>query len=281
MATGRVEIHDPLNSHHGTDHTDQSTHTEGMVEFRILMAYAQRRRPKDLTKPLDQDNNNTQNGFKIIGGSIKSEDITAEKKKKKKIKFWKRLSKALTCFTPQTKDELPSRQGADSAPFRNDVHHEEDVEDVASRLAEISAEISFVLPETDIETDSEDDEVEKVIGLLLRDAGDRLYERELKDTNIAALLGNYTFFERVILSLLVRMGLSKNSEKVDPEESAKSQIAVACEATTRLSVLDTLPMTRLMSHGATFLNMHFSSWAEQHGGYEKAFDSEEEDDEVH
>lgn len=295
MDNEHIEIHDPFKGQNGIIHrTDSakksvfnSENTEDMIEFRILMAYATRRRPKEATETGHDNpsapNNNNANGTP----SVQTEKIT-EKRKKKKKKLWKRLPKVLTCLKPQTKEEtsLPGHgdddgeEDADNATMRRSagVLKRDNLEDVAARLAEISDEIPFVPPE--IETDSPDDDVEKVIGLLLRDAGDRLYEGQLKGTNVADLLGNYSFFERVIIALLSRMGLRSNTEPLGPKMSTKAQIAVTCEATSRLSVLETLPMNRLLGHGARFLNTHFSSWAEQHGGYENALESEE-DEEVH
>lgn len=224
--------------------------------------------------------------------SLPTDNVVEKKKKKKKV--WKRLTKVLTCLKPQNDKEnhRPSkaetdtegvtfrtaRAGNDSDDEDVDVKEEEDLEEVAGRLTEISDEIQFV--PSDIEPDGPDDDVEKVIALVLRDAGDRLYERELKDTSIACeLLGNYSFFELVIKRLLDKMGLStSNPEALGPKVSTKTQIAVTCEATSRLSVLDTLPMNRLLGHGARYLKSHFSSWAELQGGYEKAFDNEDEDD---
>lgn len=289
MANGLVEIHDPFNGQNGISSSADSTmksvsnseNTEDMVEFRILMAYAMRRRPKEVTESR-QNNPSTPNGNNVSGTtSIQTEQISEKRKKKKRI--WKRLPKVLTCLKPQTKEGIPpsadGEQDAGNATFRSAwVRSEDDLEDIAARLTEISDEIPFVPPE--IETDAPDDDVERVIGLLLRDAGDRLYERELKAVNLTDLLGNYSFFERVILALLARMGLSSNTETLGPKVSPKTQIAVTCEATSRLSVVDTLPMNRLLGHGARFLNIHFSSWAEQYGGYENAFESEE-DEEVH
>ncbi|XP_072309874.1 apoptosis facilitator Bcl-2-like protein 14 isoform X2 [Eucyclogobius newberryi] len=281
MANGHIEIHDPFNAQHGTKNgTSNSESTEDMVELRILMAYAQRRRPKQTTSEQDDASTGTPKDNDARGSpSTQTEGITVEKKKKKKI--WRHFPKVLMCLKPQSKDEISTPCYGDERTDRSGWKEEEDLENVASRLAEIFPEVLFVPPE--LESDAPEDEVEKVIGLLLRDAGDRLYERELKDTNISDLLRDYNFFERVILSLFSRMGLMDyrrtNADSLGPKESLKTQIAVACEATTRLSVLDTLPMNRLMVNGARFLNVHFSSWAEQQGGYEKAFDSDE--DEVH
>lgn len=297
MTNGHIEIHDPFTGQNGISSSTDSTklsvsnseNTEDMIEFRILMAYTTRRRPKEATESR-QDNPSTPNGSNVSETPSIQTEIT-EKRKKKRKKIWKRLPKVLTCLKPQTKEEIPPPSDGDgeeedacSATFRcAGVSEEDHLEDVAARLTEISDDIPFV-PE--IETDAPDDDVddvddvERVIGLLLRDAGDRLYERELKGTNITDLLGNYSFFEKVIIALLAKMGLSSNTETLGPKVSTKTQIAVTCEATSRLSVLSTLPMNRLLGHGAIFLKTYFSSWAEQHGGYENAFESEDEE-EVH
>lgn len=292
MDNEHIEIHDPFKGQNGITHRTDSTkksvcyseNTENMIEFRILMAYATRRRPKEATET-GHDNPSAPNNNNANANGTPS--VQTEKKKKKK-KVWKMLPKVLTCLKPQTKEETSfpghgdddGQEDADNATMRRSagVLKHDNLEDVAARLAEISDEIPFVPPE--LETDSPDDDVEKVIGLLLRDAGDRINEEQLKGTNVADLLGNYSFFERVIIALLGRMGLRSNTETLGPKVSTKAQIAVTCEATSRLSVLDTLPMNRLLGHGARFLNTHFSSWAEQHGGYENAFESEE-DEEVH
>lgn len=294
MANGHVEIHDLFNGQNGISNSiasnklsvSHSENMEDMIEFRILMAYATRRRPKEATESA-QDNPSAPNGNAITGTpSVQTEKIT-EKRKKKKKKIWKRLPKVLTCLKPQTKEEIPPKgdgeeeTGNATCRSADEMQKEDNLEDVAARLVEIADEIPFVPPETpEIETDAPDDEVEKVIGLLLRDAGDRLYETELKGTNITDLLGNYGFFERVINALLTRMGLSSDTETLGAKVSTKTQIAVTCEATSRLEVLDTLPMNRVLGHGARFLKTNFSSWAEQHGGYENAFESEDEE-EVH
>ncbi|KAJ0056860.1 hypothetical protein NL108_000649, partial [Boleophthalmus pectinirostris] len=242
MANGHVEIHDLFSGQNGiTSSTESKKYTsclessEDMVEFRILMAYAQRRRPKDAS----QENSSTPHNN---NPSTQTEGAKAEKKKKKKKKkIFKKLPKVLTCLKPQTKEEIPSpcdgEKDTSIPSFRSGKIlinfpgwlQKEDFEDckIAIRLAEISDEIPFVPP--DIESDAPEDEVEKVIGLILRDAGDRLYEKELKDKNIVDLLGNYSFFENVILSLLKRMGLSTNTESLGPKVSPKTQIAVACE----------------------------------------------------
>lgn len=312
MANGQIEIHDPFSGQNGFSVSPEPTqrliseNTEDMVEFRLMMAYATRRRPKPESGESGQDSPKAPDASNGTP-SIQTENIQEKKKRKKKKIKWSRLSKGLICIRSLTKDDdndIPQRDsdgagtragggaGAGNAPFRcAEAPVEDGLDDVAARLVEISDDIPFV--SSDLETDTPNgggagadagagdatfrpDDVEKAIALLLREAGDR-YETELEDTEMSDLLANYSFYETVINSFLKRIGLSSDTETLGPKVSTKTQIAVTCEATSRLSVLDTLPMNRLLGHGARFLRSHFSSWAEQHGGYENAFQEEEED----
>nr|XP_019960408.1 PREDICTED: apoptosis facilitator Bcl-2-like protein 14 [Paralichthys olivaceus] len=127
------------------------------------------------------------------------------------------------------------------------------------------------------------DDVERLIGLLLRETGDRLNEKELKDLSLAKeLFWNYAFFKRIITTLLTRMGMrTSDPDSPGPHASPKTQIAVACEATSRLSAMDTQPMNRLLGYGSRYLKEYYSSWAQEHGGYDAALESDEEvDDDV-
>lgn len=294
MENGHVEIHDPFSGCNGfssnmdcdpkpTDLSDPES-TEDMVEFKILMAYAKRRRRQgedaESTRrgsPDAPNGNLDSHGTPSPQTPDETEEVTEKKKKKKK--GLKRFAKFFTCFKPQIKEDEPY--------WGNESHHdvedrcldedkmEQQLEAVANRLAKISDEIPFVHPE--VETDAPDDDVEKVIGLLLRDAGDKLNESELKAA--AQLLVNYSFFEKVVMVFLKTLGLwTSNTEDLGPRTSTETQIAVTCEVTSRLSVLETLPNNRLLRHGAQYLKTHYSPWAEQQGGYDKVCDSEDEGD---
>lgn len=102
------------------------------------------------------------------------------------------------------------------------------------------------------------DDVEKVVALLLREAGDKLDQEvrifpilpikfwwnslihhlwllflfflQIKDVNIAAeVFRNYSFFEKVMETLLRKMGLMSEPDHLGPQASPKTQIAVTCE----------------------------------------------------
>ncbi|XP_061923111.1 apoptosis facilitator Bcl-2-like protein 14 [Entelurus aequoreus] len=278
MANGHIEIHDPFADGDGQEATSDVANLQNAVEFRLMMVYAQRRRGEKPSESSVED--------PADATSPKSEHEKTPAKKKKKRR-WKRLTSILRCIKPET-DRTPGD------PHRPHVinlcagDHEEvdEIEIVASRLTDIADDIPFVPPEVEPDSPEEDANVEKLIGLLLRECGDH-YDRqvaeELRDALRNTQLWNYTFYERLMQTVLIRMGLfNPDPEAPGPQTSPQTQIAVACEVTSRLSAADTLPMNRLMGYGATYLQNHFSSWAKQHGGYTGAIicENDDDDDEV-
>ncbi|XP_070848389.1 apoptosis facilitator Bcl-2-like protein 14 [Chaetodon trifascialis] len=298
MANNRVEIHDPLSNNNLTSSTDCDTKSTSdtvsmanTVEYRLMMAYATRRRPKKDVEPPPQDGPVVPNGGTRANGpsspqTLDKIDKDTKERRNKNKKGWKRLSSIMRCIKPRTEDEDPPRTLAPKPDVNNrcaklnddKVEEGDELEKLTSRLTEIADEIPFVPPE--LETDSNEDEVEKVIGLILREAGDRLNEKELKDAAIAKeLFWNYSFFKKLITALLIKMGLMPpEPDALGPQASPKTQIAVTCEVTSRLSAINTLPMSRMLDHGARYLQEHYSSWAQQQGGYENAFHEDEDDD---
>ncbi|KAL3048300.1 hypothetical protein OYC64_006975 [Pagothenia borchgrevinki] len=296
MANGHVKIHDVFNNHTGLNSnincdakaTSDSDDMEDSVELRILRAYFNKRQPK---KPSSAQHRPTL----VTGGTddnkLSPQTEIQEKKKKKKKKMKNLFPKLLSCIRPgkQEREEPCDRRPDDGGEVRSldlpigtdEVEEEDDLKDVevASRLTDIADEIPFLPP--DVETDAaEDENVERIIGLLLRESGDRLDERELKGSGISLeLFSDYNFFRRLMQTLLMKMGLrSPDPDSPGPKASPKTQIAVTCEVTTRLSALHSLPTNRLLGHGARYLQQYYSSWAQQQGGYEEAFHSDDEDD---
>ncbi|XP_070709965.1 apoptosis facilitator Bcl-2-like protein 14 [Pempheris klunzingeri] len=289
MVNSHVEIFHPISPTGDTDcdptSTSDADDMADSVEFRLLMAYAKRRRrrEKDVKSP-PQDSSCSVNGGTSVNGSPSPQTPARtekeEKTEKKKKKGLKRIF--FSCLSPQTSDTEPAQanepvvQDRSGGSEDDGVKEEDGMKEVVNRLTEIADEIPFTPP--DLETDSADDDVEKVIGLLLREAGDRL-NQEMKDADIATeLFGNYSFFTTLITTFLTRMGLLSDPNTLGPQASLQTQIAVTCEVTSRLSAVDTLPTNRLLGHGARYLQDHYSLWARQQGGYEEAFYSEGEED---
>ncbi|XP_053719220.1 apoptosis facilitator Bcl-2-like protein 14 isoform X2 [Synchiropus splendidus] len=292
MANGHVEIHDPFSdsgrpvSRSSNEATSEKSRMEDTMEFRVLMAYTQRRRPSNL------NNNGSADCPSAHAGVLDSANQTVKPKKKKKKK--KVLSKIFQCVKPpkedppedgevrpagETNGDKPlSFRSAHSVGGLKGGSEEEDLEEVVSQLIKMADKIPFSPPEVEEDSPEEDASIGKLIGLLLRDQGDKLNESvELrKALQSAGAYMSYTFFEKLMQTLLRKMGLRSQ----DPDASQKTQIAVTCEVTSRLSAADTLPMNRLLGYGATYLKTHSSPWAQHHGGYEEALNSDDED-EVH
>lgn len=117
MANGHVDSLNPF------DHDDSMEDSE---EFRLLMAYAKRRRPNKDGESPSQNSPTVQNGGshpkepsspQTPAEATKETGKTTTKTKKKKKKGWKRLFK---CIKPQTEDEeLPPVPNQTDVPYRS------------------------------------------------------------------------------------------------------------------------------------------------------------------
>lgn len=127
MANGHVEIHNPISNHNNLNNssdcniksTSDTSDMDDTVEFRILMAYATRRRPKkaDTTdSPVVVNGNTDANGSAPSQTPEKTEPTNKrkeeKKKKKKNKKGLKRVLSILKCVKPQTEEEEEEPQPA-------------------------------------------------------------------------------------------------------------------------------------------------------------------------
>ncbi|XP_062403521.1 apoptosis facilitator Bcl-2-like protein 14 [Sardina pilchardus] len=147
---------------------------------------------------------------------------------------------------------------------------------VADKLTQIVDTVDLV-PE--IETDSNDDIIQRLVELL-REAGDELDGKIKKNPELVEQLKgsfSYSLFEKVTKSFLECVVPSWTGST---QGTQKAQIAMTFEVTNRLTTLDVQPMNRIMGFGAQFLQQNFSGWVQKYGGWEKAFDEQDNDDEV-
>ncbi|XP_023824408.1 apoptosis facilitator Bcl-2-like protein 14 [Salvelinus sp. IW2-2015] len=250
---------------------------EDSVEFRLMMVYAQRRRPREVLCPLPQ-------GTDTQPGGTQTLEVHADtfKKKKKKKGMRMRLQSLLSCIRPHRdstavasgppRTPSPPPTGTQRSSFRSFGNVRDELEKVADRLTQIADGVSS--SSGDLETDGEEDAIERLVGLLLRGAGDKLNEEVLKDASLSSEFFGYSLYERTISTFLSRLGLTSDPST---QGSPRAQIALTCEVTSRLSAVDSLPMSRVLGFGAKYLQDHFSSWARQQGGYEEAFVNDEEE----
>ncbi|XP_056117173.1 apoptosis facilitator Bcl-2-like protein 14 [Rhinichthys klamathensis goyatoka] len=145
---------------------------------------------------------------------------------------------------------------------------------VAEKLTRIVD--SRLLIDDGLETDSVNTDVIEQLVDLLKKSGDDLNEKIEKNHELLGYLQctfSYDFFEKLISAFI------KSVVPEFPQSRNKhEQIALTFEVTSRLRALDLHPMNRVMGFGAQYLQKNFTPWVKQHGGWEKAFD---DNDEVH
>lgn len=100
MANGHVEIHDPFSNNNvassDTQPTSQTTSMDDTVEFKLLMAYSQRRRPQAVP-------NVRFSGQMDPPSPQKDGEVKTERKRKRK--GVKGVFRMLNCVKPKIKNE--------------------------------------------------------------------------------------------------------------------------------------------------------------------------------
>ncbi|XP_063052332.1 uncharacterized protein si:ch211-218c6.8 [Engraulis encrasicolus] len=178
---------------------------------------------------------------------------------------------------------------------------------VADKLTQIADNVDVECGRLECDF-GEEDVIQKLVALL-RSTGDEL-DAELKKN--PALLKqlqdsfSYSLFERVTQTFLSYVlpspsspsaasasaasssasssssasasASSSASGSATPSSQQAQQIAMTFEVTSRLSVLDGQPMNRVLGFGAQYLQQNYSGWVQQHGGWDKAFDAQDDDD---
>ncbi|KAG9342694.1 hypothetical protein JZ751_016131 [Albula glossodonta] len=235
--------------------------SEDAVEFRLLMAYAQRRRP---AKTLPQQ---PQAG----DASPPSPKVQAKKKT-----LARRLRKVLlACVRPQ-RDQDATAQPAGGPEFRT-LCPALDADNLAGKICSIVESVD--LSPLDIVPDGLDDVIEEIVDLL-RESGDELDKKIREDNAFAKRLRSaftYTFFEKIANLFLQKVAPCDIPVNKSLEQA---KIALTFDITSKLTAVDCHPMNMVLGFGAKYLKQNFSTWVQQHGGWEGAFDDDEEEDQV-
>ncbi|XP_036441072.1 apoptosis facilitator Bcl-2-like protein 14 [Colossoma macropomum] len=186
---------------------------------------------------------------------------------------------AVTKLRKTSSKDLPFLQsaskGRDEAVFRCAAYAVTDeFEDVADQLTHIVD--STPLFQDDVVKDGVDNHVIQRLVELLKKCGDELNEEIQKDRELMGYLQNsfsYTVFENVA-SAFVGSVVPTSTWREEASEQ-KAVIAWTVEMTSRLTALDLQPMNRVMGFGAQYLHQHFAPWIQQHGGWNKVFNSDD------
>ncbi|KAL6479028.1 hypothetical protein MHYP_G00124610 [Metynnis hypsauchen] len=233
---------------------DNISTVEMFTEYRLLKAYCCKRGPRSKAKP------------------------RAEAPLCAQSRFRKKSSNGRDVHFVQS-----ASKGRDEVLFRSavtaDTDEPDEFEDVADQLTDIVD--STPLAHDDVVKDGVDNHVIQRLVELLKKCGDELNEEIQKDRELMGYLQNsfsYTVFENVA-SAFVGSVVPTSTQKEEASEQ-KALIAWTFEMTSRLTALDLQPMNRVMGFGAQYLHQHFAPWIQQHGGWNKVFNSDESDDEV-
>ncbi|XP_063074158.1 apoptosis facilitator Bcl-2-like protein 14 isoform X2 [Engraulis encrasicolus] len=239
------------------------------MEYLILMAYAQRRRPSD--KRLQRQTSVATPTTPPGDDEARSPPATKEKKK-----GWRKLRRRiLSCVHPKTSDTHTHGPAHDIAPAALEPPTDEQkAEEVADRLTALAP--PTLLP-GDLETDNDGDDVIQNLVKLLRESGDELNKKiQANPALVQQLQQNFSYglFRNVVSSFLARLNLS-SLPSGETQEQAK--IRSTCEVVTRLSTLDTHPVSKTMGYGERYLKDYFSPWVQKQGGWTEVFPSDERD----
>ncbi|KGL77430.1 Apoptosis facilitator Bcl-2-like 14, partial [Tinamus guttatus] len=264
------------------------------IEYRILMAYAQRRLSADKYGKLLQKEANVQKSLSLIRRRVETENqgnkdgrrqtkiLHAESLKHPSQK--KRTQRYLSKYFSSKEREKHEKSPKPLVPQSSTVNFclsPEQLERPLEMNHENLTEVSFKLfynqsPQrqsrsaTDGSKDEESDE-EKIIQTivaLLRQSGDQLEEKIEKDQTFYQYLVNrlsYAFFEGLIDLTLTAVSAESTSETEGQAQCTKA--AFALELATRLTAVDSHPMNMILGFGVKYLREHFTPWIQYQGGW--------------
>ncbi|KAF4101297.1 apoptosis facilitator Bcl-2-like protein 14 [Onychostoma macrolepis] len=153
--------------------------------------------------------------------------------------------------------------------------------DVAEKLAQIADNgLCFdegLEPDSPVAKEANSDVIVRLVDLL-KTSGDELNETIHCNQELLGFLQqtfSYDLFKK-----LTKAFITSSVPEFLQSRKKREQIALAFEVTSRLKALDLHPMNRVMGYGAQYLQENFAPWVKQHGGWEKAFVGDD-DEEVH
>ncbi|KFM10407.1 Apoptosis facilitator Bcl-2-like 14 [Aptenodytes forsteri] len=270
------------------------------IEYKILMAYAQRRLSASKYGKLLKNEANVQKSSSLIRRKVKIDHqrdrggpsrrpvfqggvMQQHSKKQPKRKY--SPGYCLPFFCSRAEQEKPPtlalRQGDVAHLSISETQSESLQEGNSQHQTNVSFKAIFESPcqkqdgsdPTDGSEGKEHDE-EKIIQTivsLLRQSGDRLEEKIKKDTvfyqHFKDML-SYTFFKRITDLFLEDVSADSTSEPGGQVQCTK--VAFAMEVATRLTAVDNHPMNLVLGFGLKYLREHFKPWIQDQGGWEKA-----------
>ncbi|KFO10794.1 Apoptosis facilitator Bcl-2-like 14 [Balearica regulorum gibbericeps] len=263
------------------------------IEYRILMAYAQRRLSVSRYGKLLKNEANVQKSSSLIrrraeiqlqGGWV---ELQGRKEANPKYHPGYRLPVLCGRAEQENPQTLSLHQGETA-----DVNHIADklVKLVASRSQEPLSDQSFRITcqnrtlcekqddsDPTVGSEGEEHDEEKIIQTivsLLRQSGDQLEEKIKKDRVFYQCFKDmlsYPFFKRITDVFLE--DVSADSTREPGGHTQCTKVAFTMEVATRLTAVDNHPMNLVLGFGLKYLREHFKPWIQDQGGWEKALTS--------
>ncbi|XP_068133423.1 apoptosis facilitator Bcl-2-like protein 14 [Hyperolius riggenbachi] len=259
---------------------------ENSMEYRLLMAYAQRALPKSKFASV-QDHMRPRESHKAVSKGTENKAVTNGEvhKKKAKRKNWRKRLTPKCLRSPENESMMAS------ASLRNgEKPVEERARTIASTLHDIVQRIKRAETEDggfrgftrmhSVQPDggSDEDEIIANIVQILRSTGDKLNDQINQEKSLVEKiqdLWSYTFFKKVADSYLSDAIPTSEPEE---EEQQTDRIALCVHATAALSTLDNQPMNRVLGFGARYLQENYSPWVQSKGGWENIMCIQGEDE---
>ncbi|XP_056373940.1 apoptosis facilitator Bcl-2-like protein 14 [Hyla sarda] len=258
---------------------------EDSMEFRMLMAYAQRTLPSSTFEQLKSRTPKKKNDGVASNGEGHTDkgNSAAPPKKEKKKRRWKFTPSCLR--PPREKTQMMRSHPPESA-------EEARVGGLAERLKNIVQELErqdqerpefrVLRREYSIQHDGDSDEdlIHNIVEFLRRE-GDKINDQIAQKPSFFQGLQScwsYGFFQRLTETYVEQMV----PENVPEDVRQSSKIALCVHATTALTALDSHPMNRMFGFGARYLKENYSQWIKERGGWEQVMgipDSQEEESE--
>ncbi|CAJ0949831.1 unnamed protein product [Ranitomeya imitator] len=249
-----------------------SLQDEDAVEFRMFMVYAQRNMSRSNYQELLRTNSALNRNVSSNGeGRAAAAASSASPKKEKKKKSLRRL---LTpkCLQPQRdKQEVApqSPEDNDDARVRGVVRSMSAIVKALEKQDRERVEFRTIRRMSSVQHDG-DGEENLIADIIIQEQ--KLLQR-LRN------FWSYDFFQRLTETYVGQMVPASEAEDV-PQSS---KIALCVHATTKLTAIGSHPMNKMFGFGARYLKENYSQWIKDHGGWERAMESpdtqEEEEEE--
>ncbi|CAI9594795.1 unnamed protein product [Staurois parvus] len=266
---------------HTMDEVPLQEEDEDTMEYRVLMAYAQRSLSKSKFLELQRAVGQTTISN---GKEEKANEETKNPKSKQKKKRWPKTLTPACLRPPKSKkktmnDSLGKTKDPEEERARSIVRG---VQRIVEKIKKQEKENGFRMYRrvSSVQQDGDDeDELIANIVQILRATGDRMNDQIKEERTLMERirgLWSYNFYKKVTDCFLLEIVPTYDAE----EEQQTSKIAMCLHATTALTTLENQPMNKILGFGTRYLKENYSPWIQSRGGWENVMGIQTEEEEI-